>query len=179
MATRVERLDTLSAACDAISSHAHLPPASQLSRGFRFFVTSGSTDNRPEYVVKLAKTNRDDSGAGDIYRTALPSEATALQNLAVEVAMLTRLAETAVPVPAVNSHVTESGGDLPLHILMEHIDGTVLSETDDSLSMAQQRNMIEQLGHYLALVHETFSFDRLGELEVIDDEPRVLDGACC
>lgn len=136
---------------------------------------STDDDDRPEYVVKLAKIDEDDPDASEIYRTALPPEATALRNLAVEATVLTRLAETAVPIPAVSSRVTESGGELPPYILIEHIDGTVLSETDDSLSTAQQGNMIEQLGRYLALVHETFSFDRFGELEVINDELRVLD----
>ncbi len=176
MATRGERLDTLTTACDTISSRAQLTPASQSSSGFAFFVRTGDSDATPTSVLKLAKIDEDEPAASEIYRTALPSEATALRNLAVEATMLRRLAETAVPVPPVISRVTESGSDLPPHILMEHIDGTVLSETDDSLSTAQRKRVIEQLGRYLAFVHETFSFDRFGELEVIDDELRVTDG---
>lgn len=175
MATRGERLDTLTTACEAIGSRAQLTPASQSSSGFAFFVRTGDSEDSPTSVLKLAKIDEDEPDASEIYRTALPSEATALRNLAVEATMLRRLAETAVPVPAVISRVTKSGGDLPPHILMEHIDGTVLSETDDSLSTAQRKRVIEQLGRTLALVHETFSFERFGDVAVVDNELQVMD----
>ncbi len=177
MIIRSDRLDTLTAACDGISSRDHLTAASQSSRGFTFFVNSESTDDTPTYVLKLAKIGDDDSEVSEIYRTALPSDATAVRKLAVEASVLLQLSATAVPVPAVCNRVTDPGGEFPRYILMEYVDGIVLVELGDLLSTTQKYDIIEQLGRYLAVVHETFSFDRFGELEVINGELRVADGA--
>lgn len=178
MATCGERLDTLTDAWESLPSHVQLTPASESSRGFTYFVTPAASEDTPTYVVKLAKTDDDEPEASEIYRTALPSEATAIRKLAVEARILTRLEKTDVPVPRVSTHSTKPGDDIPPHILMEYVDGMVLSDTEASLSTAQREQMIEQLGRSLALGHEAFSFERFGELAVVDDELRVADGAC-
>jgi aminoglycoside phosphotransferase (APT) family kinase protein len=176
MTTRSEQLDTLAETCHYITSRSHLTPAATSSRGFTFFVATEAEDDTPAYVVKLAKISDDDAEAGEIYRTALPPEATAISKLAIETTILTRLATTAVPVPDVVSSVTEPGREMPPHILMEYSEGSVLSEMDSSLSPTQRERVIEHVGRYIAQVHDVFSFDRFGELGVSNGTLGVPDG---
>jgi aminoglycoside phosphotransferase (APT) family kinase protein len=176
MTTRSEQLATLAETCHYIQSRSHLTPAATSSRGFTFFVATESDDDTPAYVVKLAKIDSDDGDAGEIYRTALPSEATAISKLAIETTILTRLATTAVPVPDVVNSVTEPGREMPPHILMEYSGGNVLAEMDSSLSPTQRERVIEQLGMYIASVHDMFSFDRFGTVGVSNGTLGVPDG---
>lgn len=88
-------------------------------------------------MVKRAKIDSTAVEFGAIYHTALPSETIVMRMLTVEATMLARLESTAVPIPGIISRVIELDSDLPPHILLKCIDGTVLSELGLSLSMAQ------------------------------------------
>lgn len=162
--------------CDAIDASAQVTPASHSSRGYAFFVTTDPKHSTPAYVLKLAKLGETDSDAGEIYRTALPSDETAVRTLVVEATVLAQLQHSEVPVPEIVDHNTEVERDVPPYILMKYIPGTIVADAESSLSTEQRADVIEQLGRSLGRVHETFSFDRFGELAVMDGNLQVVDG---
>lgn len=95
---------------------------------------------------------------------ALPTEAALLDRLA---------AETAVPVPAVIAAGVESDGS---YLVTRRVVGENLHYRFSGLPGREQRTLARSFGGYLGAIHQTFRFDGVGALSVVDGELRAAAG---
>jgi aminoglycoside phosphotransferase (APT) family kinase protein len=108
---------------------------------------------------------RPTSGAPVVVQTSADQAA-----LEEEAKLLKELAATTVPVPEVLAAGTD--GDAAF-LVTARVDGENLHYRFASLPADQQRNIASAFGRHLGALHQEFTFDGAGEIEVVDGDLRA------